>query len=234
VKISLTILISFLVLATYSKTQAAQTYTYELIPNQSVILYRTDPETDLHDIYSYVAGRIGFTIHDDGSVFTNIFDVAFQGTPFDRQSNDVFDAPFQPGDQLSDYLSVDFVNSVGLAQRSLPIDPASTSFRNVYVGPQVAGDDLQMFMGLNYFHTYSLTAKTSLEIRADAREGIGGKFRLTPIIESMPPDENGIWIPLGIVVPNLTLVPEPASLMLTTGIMAGFACRPDRRKLSRC
>jgi hypothetical protein len=224
-KTPLIILLSTSYLMVALESPAAQTFTYELIPNRSIILYRTGPELQPRDIYSHVAGRIGFTIHDDGSVVTNLFDVAFQGSPFDLTLNEVLDAPFQAGDALSDYLSVDFVNSPGLAQWSLPIDANSPSFRNVYVGPQVAGDDLQMFMGLNFFRTYSLNAETSLEIRAHAREEIGGQFRLAPLLERLPPNENGIWIPLGVVVPNLKLVPEPASLMLIAGIVAGLACR---------
>jgi hypothetical protein len=196
----------------------SEVFHYKLIEGRNNVQFS---DTGVHWIAG-LTGSLRFEVGGDGSVTMQDFDVRFDGT-FQNVSGNA-DAPFEPGDLLTDLLRVDFATSDGILrppppleiEPPLPFDPDSPVPSKIYVGPDVRSESPHSaFLGHDYFKLGHLgRAEGYFTLRVRGNDAFGGDFRMYPPGSGPDPGPDGIVPDILIFTPNVRLVPEPASIVL--------------------
>jgi hypothetical protein len=215
---------------------AAETFTYRLLPGKNLLVHTILSDEGNRELMAGVGGSFQFTLHDDDSITTTAFDLTLEGPILDSLLAPVDDAPFAPGDNLADYLTVDFAATSGLAYGAPPLSGGPPQLQ-AWVGPEAERDGGAISVGLSHYHLGPLElARNVFSLDASARPELGGSFRIfttdvttTPAGPPIDPDDLfSIHLPSFLVLlgPNVERVPEPAAATL---LLAGIACLRRRR-----
>lgn len=224
-----------------------RTYIYELIPDQNTLRYAVQRSEAWQVVYTGVEGFFQFEINGNGEIVSQKFDLTITGPIYDSLLEPVDWAPFAPGDALADYLAVDFADTTGLEVATIPFNGVENNgLTQAYVGPDVVGDSSMMSLGKNYYHINRLDIDpTYFFFEAQAREDLGGSFRIFPPDDASQPIYPPFTFPIpgegnlppypiysavtmvAWLLPNVRLVPEPASIVLIgfVGAALGFRWR---------
>ncbi len=212
-----------LVLAAAQTASAAETYAYQLIPKRTHLIYTLLADGGNVQIFASVSGRIGFTVHDDGSITTSAFDLTIEGPLLDDLQQPIATAFFAPGDKLADFLAVDFAHTSGLAWPIEGLNGAPPANTAAFVGPDVSADDGGAELGHAFYRIESLESDpTWLTVHTPALPQFGGWFSVQPDDEPAS-SGGGIQLPAVRIIPNLQRVPEPDAATLLAFALFGLA-----------
>lgn len=216
------------VLAAVQPASAAETYAYRLIPENTHLIYTQRVDAGYIQILASVSGRIGFEVHDDGTIATSAFDLTIEGPLTDVLRQPVDDAFFAPGDKLADYLTIDFAQAAGVAPPRRFWNGAIMSTA-AYVGPDVSVDGGSVELGDAFYTVDGLEYDpTWLTVQAPALPQFGGWFSVQSHTE--PASSGGEVQAPGIsMIPNLQRVPEPRAAAQLAVALLGFALGARRR-----
>jgi hypothetical protein len=216
---------------------ADETYTYRMLPGKNLLVHTILSDEGNRQLLAGVGGSFQFTLHDDNSITTTAFDLTIEGPILDDVLAPVDDAPFAPGDNLDDYLAIDFAATGGFAYGWPGLTPLPPQ-KQAWVGPEVQRNGHMISVGLSHYHLGPLElAQNVFSLDALARPELGGAFRILPKDQSEPtlpvvPIDPGQLFPIDVqptlvlLGPNVERVPEPAAATL---LIAGIACLRRRR-----
>ncbi|MBX3433940.1 MAG: hypothetical protein KF847_11510 [Pirellulales bacterium] len=213
--------------------RASEYFLYELIPAKNTLSWTLLSESGNRAVYARLSGRIGFTVYDDGTITSDLFDLTIDGPLYDSLLESVDDVPFAAGDKLGDYLTTDFAATTGLAVSSLGFQGNPPPPASAYLGPQLSGDSNSLFLGTSYFKIQSLKAQSTLFfLNATARPDVGGTFSVFPPGEPDPEFDDGFRPPILFLSPNVQRVPEPSAGVLAAGAALAMLRATCRRSLN--
>ena len=238
----------------------SKTYTYELIPEKNTLRYAIQELDTWHVVYTGVEGSFQFHVDGGGAIVSKKFDLTITGPFHDSLLEPVDSAPFAPGDALADFLAVDFANTTGLKVPSIPLNGVQEPYitETAYVGPDVVGGSNMDSLGKSHYHINQLEIDPAIFFfHAEARTEVGGFFSIFPPTDPSTPtfpfmtfsisfqgeedSPNPIYLApdnleldyIAMLLPNVRLVPEPASIALLGLAASALGLVGRRRFLSR-